>query len=346
MTAPIVLVTGASGFIGRALVPLLLSQGFTVRAHHRRYGRRPGRILAVEIPTVRANSPVDAGGGFHQAAAQTFCAELGDDSDDEKWQCALEGVDHVIHLAGIAHRGPEVDPTVFERVNERATIRLARQASVAGVKRFVFVSSINAMGDSTTNAGVLTPDTPERPADDYGRSKLAAEHGLRECCANATLQWCIVRPPLVYGPGAKGSLARLMKWIRSGLPVPAVRPPNRRAMIGLQNLSGLLAAATTHSHCATRILLPADSHWSTAQLAATIGAAMGHRTRQIPVPAQLLQVARQLTGRTRSISRLSESLNVYDPWLEQEASLAFKFDPSQTMAQMACCFYRSNATVE
>src|SRR5215475_5317796 len=206
----LIALTGSTGFIGQHLVRELPKRGYRLRV----LLRRP-----TSIPT------------------NTASAVIGDIARPQNMSAALQDVDAVIHSAGLAHAMSGVPEDDYRVINAEATIRLARAAGRAGVKRFVFLSSIRAQCGPTADT-ILTEAAEPRPTDPYGRSKLAAERGLAEL----DLDWVSIRSVLVYGPGVKGNMAQLMQLARSPLPLPFSGFKGRRSLLALENL---LAAIET-----------------------------------------------------------------------------------------------------
>ena len=196
-----VLVTGASGFIGRALVADLAAAGHPVRAAM----RQPADIFARTVEVVAVS----------------------DLTRPVEWRALLKGVETVVHLAGIAHAGPEIAEQAYDRVNRLATAELAETAQRMGVQRLIFASSIRAQCGPVASS-VLDETGAPQPTDAYGRSKLAAEQAIRA----SNVPFTILRPVLIYGPGVKGNLARLARWARSPWPLPFGSFSNRRSILG------------------------------------------------------------------------------------------------------------------
>jgi nucleoside-diphosphate-sugar epimerase len=286
-----VLVTGATGFIGRHLVDALLRRGHRVSCVVRR---------ASEIPPALHAEPV-------------VRIEIDDIAGDIDWAPRLQGVDAVVHLAARVHVMQETaaDPLEsFRRVNALGTRRLAEAAVAAGVRRFVYVSSIKVNGESTSDAPFRADDAPA-PADPYAVSKLEAERRLWGLAAKSATEFVVVRPPLVYGPGVKGNFARLVQWVERGLPLPLGAIRNRRSLLAVENLVDFLGVCLVHPRAAGEVFLVADGHdWSTPQLIRAIAAALQRPPRLIPVPAWLLTGAAGLLGRRAAIARLCGSLQV------------------------------------
>ena len=227
-----IIVTGASGFIGRQLLQSLLERGRNVVATSRSRAESPG-IFYVQSP------------------------ELGPEAD---WRAALDGADTVVHLAARAHAhgersGHEID-ALYGRVNTDGTARLARQATEAWVKHFIFVSSIGVMAESSD--AVLTVETPCAPSTPYGKSKFEAEIALKSIAEAGAMAWTIIRPPLVYGPGNPGNMERLLKLVKTGIPLPLASVHNRRSFIYVENLVDLIVTCVGNPKAFGKIFLPSD----------------------------------------------------------------------------------------
>lgn len=268
--APRVLVTGATGFVGRALAADLAARGYMVRA-----------AVRTAAQTVAS------------AAEHVTVGELSGATD---WRDAVAGCDAVVHLAARAHVLKESgDPApLFRAVNRDAAVALGHAARAAGVRRLVFVSSIGVHGLASPPEG-FSAESPIAPATPYGVSKAEAEAGLR---AIDGLEVAIVRPPLVYGAGARGNFGRLVKLVDSGLPLPFGRVRNRRSLIGLANLVDVLALCLDHPGAANRAFVVADAEvTSTAELVRAIGRIRGRRPPLLPVPVAPMAWAARALGR-------------------------------------------------
>ncbi|GIX30156.1 MAG: UDP-glucose 4-epimerase [Porticoccaceae bacterium] len=222
-----ILLTGASGFVGRGLLAAGLARAdLCWRVAVRRPVPLPPGVEAI-------TAPLDAPGD---------------------WSAALAGVDAVIHLAACHRRGASARE--LERVNVQGTALLARAAAAAGVRRFILVSSLKAMGEESPPGRPWRGDEPARPTSAYGRSKLAAEEAARDALADRS-ELVVVRPPLVYGPGVGGLFGRLLRWLDRGLPLPDSRAA--RSFVALPNLADLLLILLDHPAAPERIWLAADS---------------------------------------------------------------------------------------
>jgi UDP-glucose 4-epimerase len=239
---------------------------------------------------------------------------VGDLGGATDWSAALDGCDVVIHAAARAHvlRDTAMDPAAeYRRVNVEGTLRLADQAIAAGVRRFVFVSSIKVHGEETAPQRPFRPDDVPAPSDPYGQSKLDAEEGVRARIEPAGLEWVIVRPTLVYGPGVRANFLRMLQWLRRGIPLPLAAVQNRRSLIALDNLAALLERCAVHPAAANQIFLAADGEdLSTPELLRRLARAMGRHARLLPVPPAALLIAASLAGRRDVVRRLVGNLQV------------------------------------
>ena len=280
-------VTGANGFVGRALCAEASVRGFVVGGVSRSACHLPGDTESLVVGSL-------------------------DERTD--WRAALTGADIVIHLAARVHvmQDTATDPLVeFRRVNVQGTLNLARQAAAAGVRRFVFISSIKVNGETTELDQPFTADDEPAPLDPYGISKMEAEQGLREIAAKTGMEVVIIRPPLVYGPGVKANFQTMMRWLARGVPLPLGAIHNRRSMVALDNLVDLILTCIDHPAAANQTFLVSDGEdLSTTQLLQRLGRALGRPARLIPVPAMLLKVGAALVGKPAIAQRLCGSLQV------------------------------------
>lgn len=279
-----VLVTGATGFVGRTLTGVLLDSGYQVRA------------------AVRKHSPA-----LPPAIEQVAVADIGAKTD---WAQALQGVDAIVHSAARAHimNAKPSDFDLYYETNARGTARLAQAASSSGVKRFVYVSSIKVNGEERSSGAYTATDTPN-PQDPYGQSKWEGEQAL--LAIGGSMQAAIVRPPLVYGPGVRANFLRLMRWVDREVPLPLGSIHNRRSLVSVWNLCDLMRHMLVAPLPRGQAWLVSDGEdLSTPALIRRIAQAMGRRARLLPVPVALLQFAATLTGKSAEISRLRGSLAV------------------------------------
>ena len=258
-----VLVTGASGFIGTAVCIDALAKGWKVRG------------------AVRSE---------HKPLAEGVERWPIPDLREAAWERALEGVDAVIHLAGIAHQlHAQNAEQVYHAVNCAATERLARAAARAGVRRFVFASSIKVNGESTAPDQPFRADDVPRPQDRYARSKWQAEQALAEIAASTGLQTVAIRSPLVYGPGVGANFLRLMRLVDSAFVLPFGSVRNRRSLVYAGNLSGLMLLCASSFAAAGKTLLVCDGEdLGTPELVRRIAKSLGRRARLWPFPPSLL----------------------------------------------------------
>jgi nucleoside-diphosphate-sugar epimerase len=282
-----VLVTGANGFIGKPLSDRL-SREFRVHASVRRPFAFP------------------------------FCCEVffgGDVGPSSNWREELAGVDAVVHLAATVHTmsgDAAAAEQAYRLVNVDGTLNLARRSAMAGVRRFIFLSSVKVNGESTRIGHPFRPEDTPSPCDVYGTSKAEAEQGLREIAKQTGMEVVIIRPPLVYGPDVKGNFATMMQWLARGVPLPLGSVThNRRSFVALDNLVDLVRTCLDHPAAANQIVLASDGEdLSTADLLRRLGRAMGRPTRLLQVPVALLELGAELIGKPDVCQRLCGSLQV------------------------------------
>jgi len=233
---------------------------------------------------------------------------------DAEWGVAVRGADAVVHLAARVHvmRDTTADPlTEFRRVNMAATENLARQAARAGVRRFVYLSSVKVNGEETSPGHPFTEMDVPLPMDPYGVSKHEAELALRDVARKTGLEVVIIRPPLVYGPGVKANFRHMMRWLSSGLPLPLGAIDNRRSLVGLDNLVDLIVRCVNHPSAPNETFLVSDGEdLSTTQLLRRLAKALGHPDRLIPIPASVLELGFRMFNKGDIAQRLCGSLQV------------------------------------
>lgn len=282
-----VLLTGANGFVGRALWALATGRGITVRAITR---------LPCELPGVGRSLSVYA---------------MDEHTD---WQAALARVGVVVHLAARVHvmvDNAENSLDEFRRVNVQGTLNLARQAATAGVRRFIFISSAKVNGEATQPGKPFTADDAPAPLGAYGVSKMEAEQGLHEIASQTGMEVVVIRPPLVYGPGVKANFFTMMRWLQRGVPLPLGAIYNQRSLVALDNLVDLIVTCMTHPAAVNQTFLVSDGEdVSTAELLRRLGEAMNCPARLISVPAYWLERAASLIGKRDMAQRLCGSLQV------------------------------------
>lgn len=280
-----VLATGANGFVGSALFERLNADGLAVTGTVRRQAASPSGLMTV--------------------------GELGPET---AWSDVLPGHQVVVHTAARVHvmQDSAVDPLAeFRRVNVEGTLNLARQAAAAGVKRFIFISSIKVNGEGTPLGRAYTPDDEPKPDDAYGVSKKEAEDGLRQVAADTGMEVVIIRPPLVYGLGVRANFLSMMRWLNRGIPLPLGSIKNTRSLVALDNLVDLIITCIDHPAAANQTFLVSDGEdLSTTELLRRMGAALGKPARLLPVPPALLSAGATVLGKRAVAQRLLGSLQV------------------------------------
>ena len=280
-----VLVTGANGFVGRAIAQQLREQGVFVRTVVRQSRRDsyPNELVRI----------IDG---------------------DTCWADAFEGIDTVIHAAARVHimresAGKSDDE--FYRINVAGTLNLARQAHSAGVRRFIFLSSIKVNGDFTHPGVPFKANDSPSPSDAYARTKLQAEKELLQLGGRTGLEVVIIRPPLIYGPGVKANFRSMLKWTASGVPLPLGAIHNQRSLVSLDNLTDLIFLCIKHPAAAGKVFLVSDGEdISTAELLRILAQGMSRSPRLIPIPSSWLSGVARCIGRRDLVVRLCGSLQV------------------------------------
>lgn len=282
------LLTGASGFVGKAVLNAAQQRGVKIR------------------PVYRS---IDAAKRHRDAVLVT------DLDDATNWSHALQGVDVLVHAAARVHIMQEeaLDQLAeFRRVNVLGTVNLARQAAAAGVRRFVFISSIKVNGEATVPGRPFTADDHPAPEDAYGLSKAEAEVLLKQVAQESGMEVTIIRPPLIYGAGVKGNLASLIGWVSRGWPLPLGDVNNnRRSLVGLDNLVDLILVCAENPQASNQTFLVSDGEdLSTTELLRKIGKALGRPARLLWVPARVISFVAIILGKRVISERLLGSLQV------------------------------------
>ena len=301
--------TGAPGFIGRALCSGLVERGHAVLG----CSRRP----AEPIPDFELRP-------------------IGDIGPTTDWSGHLDGIDIVVHLANRAHRSGRGAADQNEAESARA---LAHSAAKAGVRRLIHMSSVRAMAEATLPGAPLRATDPPRPRDPYGRGKLAIERALQAAARESGIEIVILRPPLVYGPGVKANFRALMRLVASGLPLPFAGIDNRRSLIFIENLVDLVGRACLHPGAGGRVLLARDAaDLSTPELIRLLAAGLDRPARLFSIPRPALAVLRRAPMLGPLLARLTFSLQVDD--VETRAALDWRppVSPQIGLAATATAF--------
>jgi nucleoside-diphosphate-sugar epimerase len=283
-----ILLTGATGFVGNAVMKRLVIDGYEVTAAVRnQQSSVHGKVQMIVVPGLDAST---------------------------EWSAALAGLHVAIHVAARVHVMSEqsADPLAeFRKVNVEGTLNLARQAAAAGIKRFVFISSIKVNGEGTKPSQPYTAFDLPAPQDPYGISKMEAEHGLRQLAEDTGMEVVIIRPVLVYGPGVKANFRSMMSWLNKGVPLPLGTILNKRSLVSLDNLVDLVVTCIKHPAAANQTFLVSDGEdLSTTEMLRHMGKALGKPVRLLPVPAGLLEGGAALLGKRAVAQRLCGSLQV------------------------------------
>lgn len=287
MSTQKVLVTGASGFIGQALVPFLADIGYAVRAA----ARVPSRIIA-------------DGPGIEPVALPDL------KSADVELDKLVANCDYVVHLAGIAHASREIPDRAYHAVNCEAVRALAKAAQRAGAKRFVYVSSVRAQSGPVAD-GVLDETREPRPTDAYGRAKLAGELALAEALRDGETDWVTLRPVLVYGPGVKGNMAALLKLAEQPLPLPLGALKGRRSILSVENLASAVAHCLTADAASRRVFLVADlAPMRVGEIVSAMRKGLKRSAGLFAVPSGPLALAAKIVGKGDAWARLDGDLVV------------------------------------
>lgn len=281
-----VLVSGANGFLGRILCDSAAAQGLAVRGT-----TRAAMNIGPEIENVM----------------------VGDIHEETDWGQTLANCQAVVHLAARAHVLQETEDNpraAFRKVNTEGTLNLARQAVAAGVRRFIYISSIGVNG-AETFASPFSAQDQAHPHSAYAESKYEAEMGLRVLAAQTGMEVVIIRPPLVYGPGAPGNFGTLMRWLRRGLPLPLGAIRNRRSFVGVDNLVDLILVCLAHPAAANELFLVSDGEdVSTSAFLRRLAKASGRTVYLIPFPTSLLKWGAAWVGRSDTARQLCGSLQI------------------------------------
>jgi nucleoside-diphosphate-sugar epimerase len=284
-----ILVTGANGFVGSKLCQVLIDNSDTVHAITRRQN------FPLETSTLKYFSVNNIG-------------------SDTQWERALDRVDCVIHLAARVHvmLDSSSNPlAIYREVNTVGTMNLARQALKAGVKRFIYLSSIKVNGESTSKNTSFKASDETFPTDPYAISKYEAEQQLFELTKNTNMSIVVIRPPLVYGPGVKANFFSMMRWVNKEIPLPLGLIHNKRSLVALDNLVDLILVCSTHKAAVNQVFLVSDGNdLSVTQLLQSMAKALDKTSRLIPVPVWLLRLGATILQQTNISNRLLGSLQV------------------------------------
>ena len=283
-----ILITGSTGFLGGAIERSLQNNADNVLS----VALRNSRVITT-------NSTVHVVGSI---------------SGETDWSEALRGQDIVIHAAActrVTNKKISGKMTEYSTVNVDGTLRLAEQSAVAGLKRFIFISTIKVNGEETQNCHAFTPFHKPEPLSAYAQSKWQAEQGLNQIGLKTGMEIVIIRPPLIYGKGVSGNFAALNKLVKIGLPLPFSNIHNKRTMIGINNLINLIELCVIHPLAAKQVLMVGDGHdMSTAEMLLAIGRATDRTVRLFPIPEKLFFIIAKMTGISAIVQRVTGSLKI------------------------------------
>lgn len=308
-SGPVFLITGVSGFVGKTLCTRLLKEGRRVRGAVRSFNQSAG---------------------LRPDCERVFVGEIGPETD---WGNALQGIDTVVHLAARVHVMRDAAHDLlceFRRINVAGTLNLARSAAAAGVRRFVYLSSVKVNGEETKSGRAFTEEDNAAPEDAYAISKYEAEQGLRQLANKTGLEVVIVRSPLVYGPGVKANFMSMMQWLNRGVPLPFGLVRNRRSLVALDNLVDLIVVCLEHPAAANQTFFVADGEdLSTPELLRRMGKALGKSVWLLPVPMWMLKAGAAMLRNRGFGQRLCGSLQVDI----SKARIRLGWDPPQKVEQ-------------
>ena len=313
-----ILVTGAGGFVGTSLVSEMARRRIPCRAVMRR-GQSPFVISNIDAHT--------------------------------DWAAALDGIDVIVHLAARAHHDTdEVAPceeVQIQRSNVEATLNLARQAAGAGVKRFVFISSIKVNGEASLPGRPFTAADRPNPQNQYAQAKLDCETGLFALSRDSGMEVTVIRPPLVYGPGVKANFSTMMQWIDRGIPLPLGAVNNKRSFVYVGNLVDLIIVAAEHSRAAGEVFTVSDGEdMSTTELYRRLAQALGRQCWVMPFPASMLKFAATMLGQRGVANRLIDSLQVDFDKTRKILGWAPRIDVDDGLKQTARSFRQAELALD
>ncbi|WP_282384421.1 MULTISPECIES: SDR family oxidoreductase [unclassified Pseudomonas] len=284
-----ILVTGATGFLGRSLV--------------QHFSNFPDISVVAALRNVNAKFP--------EIVTVTRVSDIGDDTN---WRESLTGVDVVVHAAARVHVMQEDSAQsieAFRAVNVKGTLCLARQAVAAGAKRFIYISSIKVNGEATLLGHAFSASDTPLPSDAYGISKYEAEQQLMQLAQTGAIEVVIIRPVLIYGPGVGANFRQMMSWLTKGIPMPFGSVHNLRSLVSLDNVVDLVSTCVDHPHAPNQVFLVSDDEdVSTTQLMQRLLTFLGKKIWLVPVPVSLLKFFARLVGRGAVAQRLLGSLQV------------------------------------
>lgn len=309
---PSILITGASGFVGRHLTSCLAGQSYSLRLCSR---KQPETAVPTEGEIVSYDL-------------------TGDNNDYDQ---LLVGIDTVIHLAGIVHRR-RVKAADYFTGNLHGTAKLAAEAAYRGVRRFVFISTVKVHGETSAPGQAITEQMPVAPADGYSKSKWAAEEEIIRICESTGMEYVILRPPLVYGPGVGANFLTLLKAVAGRYPLPLGGIDNLRSLIYVENLADVIAGLIAPPAARNQVYLVKDTDISTPELVRALSRALGLAPRLYNWPPALLKVVAGILNRGEKADRLTESMCIDDTKLRAAINWSPPVDSRTAFERTAAWF--------
>lgn len=339
-----VVLTGATGFVGSALSNALLAGEHAVTALVRSQSTQlPEPVRQVVVGDL-ADATASPSGDEHTQPRSHPDTDTETSTSPTALATVLTQTDVVIHVAARVHvmNDKSANPLAeFRRINTAATLALARQAADAGVKRFIFLSTVKVHGESTDERGPFSESDKCNPTDPYAISKWEAEQALMDLSRTTGMEVVIIRPPLIYGPGVKGNFASMLHWVNRGIPLPLGKAKNQRSLLALDNLVSFIGLCLDKPEAANQVYLLSDGEdVSTAELITKIADAQHKKARLLPVPVCFMQVVAGLLGKQAVVQRILGSLQIDS----SKARYQLGWRPVVTLAkQLKKCVYSSNA---
>jgi len=317
-----ILITGASGFIGQSLSKVLLDNGYEVRGtYNNNWKENIDKIDWIKCDLNQINENISS---------------------------ILSGIDIVIHLAGIAHvfKSSKHNQEYIELINSTGTQRLAQKAALNGVKKFIYLSTVKVHGEQTIqndngNYQYLTEQSKCTARDPYSKSKIMAENYLSEICKITSMEYVILRPSIIYGPGVKANFLNLIKLVDKIKILPFASIHNKRSFLYVGNLCDAIVNCIENPISGNKVYLISDSEFSLPELVSKIAMALNKKIILMPCPILILKIIGVLTGKNKSISTITSSLLLNNKKISRELNWTPKYSTQQGIA-MTVKWYKQN----